>query len=77
MKLFFLHAGLKSAEIIDLCPKHQVGELSIRQEDDEEHDGEPCEVFGAAGHGGGQLTHGLIKVDELEQLVEVKNVTLE
>lgn len=63
-----LHAGLKSAEIIDLGSKHQIGELSVRQEDDEEHDGKTHKVLGAARHGGGELTHGLVEVDELKKL---------
>lgn len=62
------HAGLKSAEIVHLGSKHQIGELSVRQEDDEEHDGKAHKVLGAARHGGGQLTHGLVEVDELEKL---------
>lgn len=64
----FLHAGLERAEIVDLGPEHQVGQLSIGQEDDEEHNGKAHQVLGAARHGVGQLTHGLIKVDEFKQL---------
>lgn len=62
------HAGLKSAEIIDLGSKHQIGELSVRQEDDEEHDGKTHKVLGTARHSGGELTHGLVEVDELKKL---------
>lgn len=62
------HAGLKSAEIIDLGSEHQIGELSVRQEDDEEHDGKTHKVLGAARHSGGELTHGLVEVDELKKL---------
>lgn len=62
------HAGLKSAEIVDLGSKHQIGELSVRQEDDEEHDGKTHKVLGAARHSGGELTHGLVEVDELKKL---------
>lgn len=62
------HAGLKSAELINLGSKHQIGELSVRQEDDEEHDGKTHKVLGAARHGGGELTHGLVEVDELKKL---------
>lgn len=72
----FLHAGLESAEVVDLGSKHQVGQLSIRQEDDEEHDGEPHQVFGTAGHGAGQLTHGLIEVDELKELRGWRQVSI-
>lgn len=63
-----LHASLESAEIVDLSSKHQVGQLSVRQEDNEEHDGKTNQVFGTAGHSAGQLTHGLIEVDELKKL---------
>lgn len=62
------HAGLEGAEIVDLGSKHQVGQLSIRKEDDEEHDGKTDEVLGTARHSAGELTHGLIKVDELKKL---------
>lgn len=62
------HAGLKSAEIVDLGSKHQIGELSVRQEDDEEHDGKTHKVLGAARHRGGELAHGLVEVDELKKL---------
>lgn len=68
-----LHAGLESAEIVDLGPKHQVGQLSICQEDDEEHNGKAHQVLGTARHSAGQLTHGLIKVDELKKLRGLKN----
>lgn len=63
-----LHAGLESAEVVDLGSEHQVGQLSVRQEDDEEHDGKAHQVLGAAGHGAGELTHGLVQVDELKKL---------
>lgn len=63
-----LHAGLESAEIIDLGSKHQVGQLSIGQKDDEEHNGKSHKVLGTARHSAGQLTHGLIEVDELKKL---------
>lgn len=61
---------MEGAEIINLSSKHQVGELSVCQEDNEEHDGEAHKVFGTAGHGGGQLAHGFVEVDELKQLVK-------
>lgn len=64
----YLHAGLEGTEVVDLGAKHQVGQLSVGQEDDEEHDGETDEVLGTARHGGGQLAHGLVEVDELEEL---------
>lgn len=69
-----LHAALESAEIIDLSSKHQVGKLSISQENDEEHDGKTHEVLGTAGHGGGQLTHCLVEVDELKKLWEWRSI---
>ena len=58
---------MEGTEVVDLGAKHQVGQLSVGQEDDEEHDGETDEVLGTARHGGGQLAHGLV-VDELEEL---------
>lgn len=64
----FLHAGLERAEIVDLSSKHQVGQLSVRQENDEEHDGKANEVLGTTRHGAGELTHGLVEVDELKKL---------
>lgn len=63
-----IHAGLESAEIVDLCSKHQVCQLSVGQEDDEEHDGEAHQVLGTARHGARQLAHGLVEVDELKEL---------
>lgn len=60
------HAGLEGAKVVKLCPEHQVRQLCVCQEHDKEHDGESQQVFGAAGHGAGQLAHGLIKVDELK-----------
>lgn len=62
------HAGLERAEIVDLGSKYQVGKLSVRQEDDEEHDGKTHQVLGTARHGAGELTHGLVEVDELKKL---------
>ena len=69
---WLLHACLESAEIINLSSKYQVGQLSICQEDDEEHDGKTHKVLGTARHGAGQLTHGFVEVDELKKLVEVR-----
>lgn len=68
MCVILSQAGLESAEVVDLGAKHQVGELSVGQEDDEEHDGEAHEVFSAARHGAGELAHGLVEVDELKKL---------
>jgi len=42
--------------------------LSISKEDDEEHDGKPKDVFSTSTQSGGQLCHGLIKADVLENL---------
>lgn len=42
------HAGLKGAKVVNLRPKHQIRQLGIGQEHDEEHDGEAHEVLNAA-----------------------------
>lgn len=60
------HAGLESAEVIELCPEHQVSQLCVCQEHDEEHDSKPQQVFSTAGDSAGQLAHSLIKIDELK-----------
>lgn len=59
---------MESAEVINLSAKDKVGQLGVRQEDDDEHDGEAEEVFGASRHGCGELAHGPVKIDELEEL---------
>ena len=64
----YIHAVLERAEVVDLGAEHQVGQLGVSQEYDEEHDGEAHQIFGTAGHGAGQLAHGLVHVDELEEL---------
>lgn len=47
------HAGLEGAEVVKLCAEHQVCQLRVCQEDDEEHDGKPQQVFSAPGHSAG------------------------
>lgn len=59
---------LEGAEVLDLGPKEQVAQLGEGQEDDDEHDEEPSQVLGTAPQGGGQLSHGLVEADVLEDL---------
>ena len=40
-----LHGVLEGAEVTDLCTEHQVSELRISQENDEEHDSKTTNVF--------------------------------
>lgn len=51
-KLQYSHAGLEGAEVIDLRPKHKVGQLGIGNEYNKKHDGESQDVLGTARHGG-------------------------
>lgn len=64
----YLHTFLEGTEVIHLSAEDKVRQLGIRQEDDEEHDGEAEEVFGTSGHGCGELAHGPIEIDEFEEL---------
>lgn len=66
--LHLLHALDEGAEGFDLHSKDQISELSISKEHDEEHYGESHDVFGTSAQSGGQLSHGLIETDVLENL---------
>lgn len=70
MFLAALHALDKGAERFNLCPKQQVSKLSIGEENNEEHDGKAQDVFSTTAQCGGQLGHGLVKTDVLENLEE-------
>lgn len=63
-----LHALDKGAERFNLRPKQQVSKLSVGEENDEEHDGKAQDVFSTTAQCGGQLGHGLVKTDVLENL---------
>ena len=63
-----LQGVLKAAEVLDLGAEQQVAQLREGQEDDHEHDPEACQVLGTATQGGGQLRHGLVEADVLEDL---------
>jgi hypothetical protein len=63
-----LHRILKAREVLDLGTKDEVAKLSESQEDDEEHDGKTCQILGTTGKGGGELGHGLVEADVLENL---------
>lgn len=66
--LLLLHAFDKGAEGFHLCSKEQISKLSICKEDYEEHNGKSHDVFCTAAQSGGQLCHGLIETDVLENL---------
>jgi hypothetical protein len=59
---------LEVAEVLNLGSKQQVAELGEGQEDDDEHHKEPSQILGAGAQGGGQLGHGLVEADVLENL---------
>lgn len=68
-----LHAFCKGTEGLNHCPKEQISKLSVSKEDNEEHDGESQNVFSTSTQCGGQLHHGLIKTDVLENLQGQEN----
>ena len=47
MLLWYLHGVLEGAEVPHLSTKDKVTQLCIREKDDEEHDCETTDVFGA------------------------------
>lgn len=59
---------MESTEVINLSAKDKVCQLSICQENNEEHNCKAEEVFGTPRHGCGELTHSPVKVDEFEEL---------
>lgn len=63
-----LHALDKRAERFNLRPKEQISKLSVGEEHDEEHDGKAQDIFSTSTQCGGQLSHGLVKTDVLENL---------
>lgn len=68
--IFYLHAVLESAEVINLSAKDKIGQLCICQEDDKKHNCKANDIFDAARHGCGQLTHRSVEVNELEKLLK-------
>lgn len=70
---FLIHAFGKSTERVNFHSKQQISKLGVGEEDDEEHDGEAHDVFSASPQSGGQLSHGLIKTDVLENLMEKRH----
>lgn len=62
------HAVDESAKVLHLGPKNQVAKLGIGEEDNEEHDSEAQDVLGTASQCGGELGHGLVEADVLEDL---------
>ena len=71
-----LHALDEGAERLNLCPKEQISKLSIGEEHDEEHDGKAQDIFSTSSQCGGQLSHGLVKTDVLENLKDEKKNTV-
>ena len=65
--------ALECAEVLHLCAKYQVAELSESQEDNEEHDGEAEDIHGAAAQGHAQRAHGFVEARVFENLE--KNVS--
>ena len=53
-----------------------LNKLRVCQEHNEEHDGEAQQILCTSGHRGGQLTHGLIEVDELKELRKKRRVSV-
>lgn len=66
----FLHALDEGAERFHLCPEEQISKLRVGEEHDEEHDSEAQDVLSTSTQCGGQLSHGLVKADVLEDLKE-------
>lgn len=46
-KQVHLHAVLEGAEVAHLRSEDEVSKLGVREEDDEEHDSESSDIFGA------------------------------
>jgi len=65
-----LHGRREAGEVGHLRAEDEVTELGEGEEDDEEHDGEAGEIFGASSKCGRQLRHGLVEADVLEDLHE-------
>lgn len=64
----YTHALDESAKVFHLGPKKQVAKLGIGEKHDEEHDSEAQDVLGTAGQRGGELSHGFVEADVLEDL---------
>lgn len=65
-----LHALDKGTEGFHLCSKEQITQLSIGKEHNKEHDSKAHDVFCTTPQCRGQLSHGLIETDVLENLQE-------
>lgn len=65
---FPLHGLRKCTIVVDLSAENEKAELSVRQEDNEEHDGESGDVLGATAESQAQLGHGLVEAHVLEYL---------
>ena len=66
--VLYSHSCIETAEVLHLSSEDEVAELRERQEDDEEHDGETCQILGATSEGGRKLSHRLVEADVLKHL---------
>lgn len=64
---------MKRSKTFDLNAKGQIAQLGIGEEDDEEHDREPGDIFGTFGQRFTQLCHRLVETDVFEDLQEETN----
>lgn len=72
-----LHALDEGTERFNLCSKEQISKLSIGKKYNEEHDGEAQNIFSTSTKCGGQLCHGLVKTDVLENLKDNRRKPLD
>jgi len=65
---FGLHGRCEGGKVFDLSAKDEVSELGEGKENDEEHHGKSCKIFGTSSESWRQLRHGLVETDVLEDL---------
>lgn len=63
-----LHGLRESTILIDLSAENEKSELSIGQEDNEKHDGETNDVFGASTERHAELGHCFVEAHVFEDL---------
>lgn len=63
-----LHGRCEAGKVGNLSAEDEVSELCECEENDEEHDGESCEIFSASSESRRQLRHRLVETDVLEDL---------
>ena len=62
------HGTGVGVEVSSLSAKHDITQLSKGKEDYEKHDGKTTEVFGTGSQRAGELSHGFVEADILEDL---------